>query len=99
MPRPVPAYPGCKKTTQKPIAPRPILMRELRRPFRHERGLALAAEGDEGEDVRAFGFVVLGLRPGLVEELSFGVAADEFSRSIFVDAGDVGADGREVVWG
>jgi hypothetical protein len=35
------------------VAPRPILIREVRRPLRHERGLPLATEGDEGEDVRA----------------------------------------------
>ena len=59
------------------VAPRPILIREVRRPIRDERGLPLAAKGDEGENVRALAFVVLGLRPGLVEEPSFGVPADE----------------------
>jgi hypothetical protein len=64
-------------------------MREVRRPLRHERSLPLAAEGDEGEDVRALGFVVLGLRPGVVEEPGFRLAADELRRGIFDDAGDV----------
>jgi hypothetical protein len=72
-------------------------MREVRRPLRHERSLSLAAQRDEGEDVRALGFVVLGFRPGVVEKLCFGIAADEFRRGGFDDAGDLG--GRWVAGG
>jgi hypothetical protein len=74
------------------------LIREVRRPLRHQRGLPLAAEGDEGEDARTLGFVGLGLRPGDVESLSFGFAADEFRRGIFDDAGDVGGDEVVRTW-
>jgi hypothetical protein len=38
--------------------------------------------------VGALGFVVLGLRPSVFEELGFGFAADELRRGIFADAGD-----------
>ena len=72
------------------VAPRPVLMRQVRRPLRHQRGLPLAAEGDEGEDVGALRFAAHGLVPGVVEELGFGLAPDEFRRGVFDDAGDVG---------
>ena len=45
------------------VAAGPVLMREVRGPLRDERGLPLAAEGDEGEDVGALGFVRSGLWP------------------------------------
>ena len=68
-------------------------MRQLRRPLRDERGLPFAAEGDEGEDVGALRFAAHGLVPGVVEKLGLGLAADEFGRGVFDDAGDVGLEG------
>ena len=68
-------------------------MRQVRRPLRHQRGLALAAERDEGEDVGALGFAAHGLVPRVGEELGFVLAPDEFRRGVFDDAGDV--DGNE----
>ena len=44
-------------------------MREFRRPLRDERGFPFAAEGDEGEDVRALRFAAADFGPRVVEEL------------------------------
>jgi hypothetical protein len=67
-------------------------MREVRRPLRHERSLPLAAKSNKGKDARALGFVVLDLRPGVVEEQGIGFAADELRGGVFDDAGDVDGD-------
>jgi hypothetical protein len=67
-------------------------MRQRRHPLRHQRGLPLAAEGDEGEDVAAHRLATHGLVPGVGEELGLGLSADEFLRGVFDDAGDVGGD-------
>src|ERR1039458_8128175 len=49
------------------IASRPVLMREVRRPLRYQRGLSLAPERDDGEDVGARGFDVANFVPGIGE--------------------------------
>ena len=67
-------------------------MRQLRRPLRHQRGLPLAPEGDEGEDVGALRLAAHGLVPGVGKELGLGLAADQFLRGVFNDEGDVGGD-------
>src|SRR5262249_26526746 len=41
------------------------------------------------EDVMSLGFVDADLRPGLVEELRFVLAANELRRGVFIDAGDI----------
>ncbi len=79
------------------ITPRPVLMRQLRRPLRHQRGLPLASEGNEGEDVGPHRLAAHGLVPRIGEELGLGVAADEIRRGVFDDAGDV--DLRRLGWG
>lgn len=79
------------------VAPRPVLMRQLRRPLRHERGLSLAPERDEGEDVRARRLGFADLRPGVGEKLGFIFAADELRRGVFDNAGDV--DRAILSWG
>jgi len=67
-------------------------MRQLRRPLRHQRGLPLAAQRDEGEDVGALGLATRGLVPRIGEELGLGIATDELDRGVLDDAGDVGGD-------
>ena len=76
------------------IAPRPVLMRQLRRPLRDQRGLPLATEGDEGEDMGALRLPAHDLVPGRGEELGLRLAADQFLRGVFDDAGEVGLEGR-----
>ena len=68
-------------------------MRQLRRPLRDQRGLPLAAQGDEGEDMGSLRLPAHGLVPGVGEELGLRLAADEVRRGVFVDAGDVGLEG------
>lgn len=75
------------------IALRPILPCQRRRPLRHERGLPLSAEGDEGEDVRSRRIRTANLRPGVVEEFRLCFAANQFRRGEFDDAGDVDVRG------
>jgi hypothetical protein len=67
-------------------------MRQLRRPLRQQRGLPLAAERDEGEDVGPLRLAAHSLVPGVDEELRLGLAADELCWGVFDDAGDVGGN-------
>src|ERR1035438_6397460 len=47
------------------VATRPSFTREARRPLGHERGLALAAEPEEGEDARVGRLRIANLCPGV----------------------------------
>ena len=75
------------------VAPRPVLMRQLRRPLGHERGFPFAAEGDEGEDVGALWLARA--RPWSQASVRSLVSASRpmsSVRGVFDDAGDVGLE-------